>query len=65
MKLRPDPKMTLTKHTVTLSKRTWLGVLIHLKETVDNIPVSTVSPDPYSCVHRAIKEIEKFVTLED
>jgi hypothetical protein len=55
--------MTSTKHTVTLTKRTWLGVLIHLKATVDTIPVSTIEPDPWKAVNIAIKEIEKFVTL--
>lgn len=63
--IAPKARMTLTKETVTLSKRTWLGVLIHLKDTVDNIPVSTITPDPYLCVLKVINEIEKFVTLED
>lgn len=65
MKLHPKAKATLTKHTVSLPMRTWLGVLIHLKDTVDNIPVSTITPDPYLCVLKVINEIEKFVTLED
>jgi len=55
----------MTNHTVTLSKHTWLGVLIHLKETVETIPVSIIEPDPWECVQKAIEEIEQFVTLED
>lgn len=57
--------MDKTQHTVTLSERTWIGVLIHLKDTVDRIPVSTIDPDPWECVNEIIEEIEKFVTLDD
>ena len=65
----PDPNKASAKgsnkYAVTLTKRTWLEVLIHLKDTVDNIPVSTVEPDPWQAVSKTIKEIEKFVTLEE
>ena len=57
-----DPQ---TPYSIRLTKRTWLGVLIHLKDTVDNIPVSTIVPDPFLCVHKLIDKIEEFAPLND
>jgi hypothetical protein len=53
------------QHTVTLSEETWIGLLIHLKETVDRIPVSTIEPDPWECVTKTIDAIEEFVSVDD
>lgn len=40
--------------TITLSRETWLGVLIHLQDTVETIPISLIEPDPWQCVITAI-----------
>jgi hypothetical protein len=57
--------MDKTKHEVTLTKHVWLGVLIHLKDTVELIPVTAIDPDPWDSVNKLIAQIEKFVTLDD
>lgn len=51
--------MALDKLSVTLPKYIWEGIMMHLHDTVDNIPVSIIEPDPYLCVNRLIKELEK------
>ena len=44
---------------ITMSEKTWSGLLMHLNETVDIIPVSVLDPDPWQCVRIAIAKIEK------
>lgn len=53
------------QHTITLDEDTLTGLLFHLKETVDRIPVSIIEPDPWECVTKTIDEIEKYVTIDD
>jgi hypothetical protein len=48
-----------TPISVTLFENAWVGLLMHLKDTVNLIPVSTIEPDPYRCVNIAIAKIEQ------
>jgi hypothetical protein len=45
--------------TITMSERTWRGLLIHLIDTIEQIPVSIIDPDPYKAVSITIAKIEK------
>lgn len=47
--------------SITLDKETWMGLLFHLQETVEHIPVSIIEPDPWQCVTKAIEVIESNV----
>lgn len=44
--------------SITLDKETWTGILFHFQDTVENIPVSLIEPDPWICVTKAIEAIE-------
>ena len=44
--------------TITLDRKTCAGLLGHLKDTVETIPVSALDPDPWECVNSAIQAIE-------
>ena len=46
--------------SVTLPRHIWEGVLFHLEETKDYIPISMLEPDPYECICLAINAIGKF-----
>jgi ribosome-associated translation inhibitor RaiA len=48
-----------THITVTMSERVWIGLLIHLKDTVEQIPISAITPDPYQSVNITINKIEQ------
>jgi ribosomal protein S27E len=43
--------------SVTMSTRTWTGLLYHLQDTVNTIPISCIEPDPYQCVNISIAKI--------
>jgi ribosome-associated translation inhibitor RaiA len=45
--------------SVTLSENAWVGLLMHLKDTVNSIPITAIEPDPYQCVNIAIAKIEQ------
>ena len=45
--------------TITMSERAWRGLLIHLEDTIELIPVSIIDPDPYKAVSITIAKIEK------
>lgn len=47
--------------SVTLDRETWEGVLFHLQDTVDNIPVSIIEPDPWQCVVTAIETLNLYL----
>lgn len=44
--------------SITLAEETWIGLLFHLKDTVENIPVSIIEPDPWICVTEVIATVE-------
>lgn len=50
--------------TVTLDRETWEGVLFHLEDTVEHIPISTIQPDPWQCVITAIDTIKPLIGEE-
>lgn len=47
--------------TITLDRETWEGVLFHLKDTVEHIPISTIQPDPWQCVTTAIEALDLYL----
>jgi hypothetical protein len=47
------------------TKHAWLGGLVHLKDTVELIPVTAIDPNPWDSVNKQLAQIEKFVTLDD
>lgn len=49
--------------SITLSAEVWEGVLFHLKDTVEHIPISLIEPDPYECVSNAILAIQSKLNL--
>ena len=49
--------------SITLSSEVWEGVLFHLKDTVEHIPISIIEPDPYECVSNAIIAIQSKLNL--
>jgi hypothetical protein len=49
--------------SITLSSEVWEGVLFHLKDTVEHIPISLIEPDPYECVSNAIIAIQSKLNL--
>ena len=44
--------------SITLPLETWEGVLYHLEDTVERIPLSVIEPDRYECVTQAIQSIK-------
>jgi len=48
-----------TPVTITMSEKAWVGLLYHLKDTVNAIPISIIEPDPYQAVNITIAKIEQ------
>jgi hypothetical protein len=49
--------------SISLSSKVWEGVLFHLEDTVEHIPISIIEPDPYECVSHAITAIKAKLPL--
>lgn len=48
----------MNSFSITMSERAWRGLLVHLKDTVERIPISIIEPDPWQAVNIAIAKIE-------
>lgn len=51
--------------TITLPALTWEGVLYHLENTVENIPISLIDPDPYECVTDTITALKSKLNINE
>ncbi len=55
----------VNKITIKLDEDTWTGLLFHLRDTVEHIPVSTVEPDLWDCVTKVINVLENNLRKHD
>jgi hypothetical protein len=51
--------------SVTLPAWIWEGVLYHLADTVEYIPISLIDPDPYECVSEAITALKSKLNINE
>lgn len=54
-----------TPVTITLPTWMWEGVLYHLADTVEHIPISIIDPDPYECVSEVITALKSKLNINE